>query len=332
MILDLNEAIESDTKKLLERYNQHDIYTYYLEEPYTGPANKYKSTIRPSYNLDKDPSLTFMIEESGSMVYSDWGLAKHGNCIDYAREYYKVRGITFSSLKELLKQIESDLDSLKLKTEIIPYLSKKRSIGYTIEPFGANDIRFWNQFHISISTLLRFNIKRVNNVFDKDSEIVQFYYRNNNPIYAYTRLGNFGESFQLYRPLAERDRKFRNNFQKNDDILFGYNQLTDEGDVLFITKSMKDVMSIAEEGYQVVGTPSEGYKINEFHIQDLKNRFERIIILYDNDTTGLDEGIKLAGRHGLENKFIPLEYCVKDYADLRKNDIITAKSFLKSLI
>ena len=55
--------------------------------------------------------------------------------------------------------------------------------------------------------------------------------------------------FKIYKPYADKYTKWRNNLTELD--IQGYKQLPKTGDILVITKSMKDVMCYTRWVYQL---------------------------------------------------------------------------------
>ena len=105
----------------------------------------------------------------------------------------------------------------------------------------------------------------------------------------------------------------------------GWKQLPEKGDELIITKSLKDVMSIDSIlGIPAVSLQSEGTKPKPHIIQELKNRFKTIYLLYDNDfdkekNWGQIFAKELYKEFDMINLMIPSEFESKDFSDLVKN-------------
>jgi DNA primase len=89
------------------------------------------------------------------------------------------------------------------------------------------------------------------------------------------------DSFKAYLPLETGEKKWVSNASK--DILQGYEQLPKEGDHLIITKSLKDVMVLYELGFNAVAVQGETSYPDETVMEELKQRFSKIVVLFDND-------------------------------------------------
>ena len=133
-------------------------------------------------------------------------------------------------------------------------------------------------------------------------------------MYAYKVYNNF----KIYRPLADKYTKWRNNLTEYD--IQGYAQLPKKGDVLFITKSMKDVMCLYEMGIPAISPSSESTFIPNDILESLKKRFKRIIILFDRDPAGVRYSRKISLKMNLEAMFIHKKYNAKDVSDAIKTN------------
>ena len=131
--------------------------------------------------------------------------------------------------------------------------------------------------------------------------------------------------FKIYRPLADKYTKWRNNLTELD--IQGYKQLPKTGDILIITKSMKDVMCLYEMGIAAISPSSESTFIPDKVLKQLKKRFKRII--FDRDQAGVKYLRKISLKTGLEGMLIHKKYKAKDISDaIKVNGFETIKKWL----
>ena len=88
-------------------------------------------------------------------------------------------------------------------------------------------------------------------------------------------------------------------------ILECWEQLTEKGEVLILTKSRKDVMALYECGFNAVACKSESSLVSNNAISLLKKRFNHIIIFYDNDEAGQTYSKKLSKKYSLNSIELP---------------------------
>ena len=100
----------------------------------------------------------------------------------------------------------------------------------------------------------------------------------------------------------------------------GYDQLPKKGKLLVITKSMKDVMCLYSCGIIACAPNSENLFIPDTMLEELKSRFESIVVFYDNDRPGLYNMAKIRHAHPeLVYVSIPKEFGSKDISDFYKD-------------
>jgi hypothetical protein len=98
----------------------------------------------------------------------------------------------------------------------------------------------------------------------------------------------------------------------------GYHLLPKTGaEVLFITKSYKDCGAFWNCGFHAIAPNTEQAFLPTEYVYKLKNRFNRIILYFDNDTVGIVRGKKFAEEFQLEYYHNPIGM-EKDPTDLIK--------------
>ena len=93
----------------------------------------------------------------------------------------------------------------------------------------------------------------------------------------------------------------------------GLSKLPERGDILCITKSMKDIAVYHEIGIPAIAPQSEHILLSEEVMADLYSRFDFIFTNFDNDETGKALAEKYDEKYGLHSVFLdefkdPFEY------------------------
>lgn len=303
---------------ILSKVTEYDIYAKYIGQFKVGMI--YNSPFRK----DKNPSFgIYYSKRTKQLLFKDHGTGECGNVIKF---------VSLFTGKTEYNDILSDIvDNLNITNNIKLVSSKQyippteTVIGVVRQEFTDVDINYWKQFNISINTLKKFNVNSIK--YYLCNGIVKGTYKRENPMYAYKVYNNF----KIYRPLADKYTKWRNNLTDYD--IQGYEQLPQKGDILFITKSMKDVMCLHEMGYPAVSPSSESTFLPKDVLEQLKTRFKRIIILFDRDTAGVKRSRKLSRETGLEAMFINKKFKAKDVSDaVKANSFEEIKNWLNETI
>lgn len=303
---------------ILSKVTEHDIYAKYIGQFKVGMI--YNSPFRK----DKNPSFgIYYSKRTKQLLFKDHGTGECGNVIKF---------VSLFTGKTEYNDILSDIvDKLNItnNTKLVSskqYIQPTETvIGVVRQEFTDVDINYWKQFNISINTLKKFNVNSIK--YYLCNGIVKGTYKRENPMYAYKVYNNF----KIYRPLADKYTKWRNNLTDYD--IQGYEQLPQKGDILFITKSMKDVMCLHEMGIPAVSPSSESTFLPKDVLEQLKTRFKRIIILFDRDVAGVKRSRKLSQETGLEAMFINKKFKAKDVSDaVKANSFEEIKNWLNETI
>ncbi|UVX35343.1 MAG: CHC2 zinc finger protein [Bacteriophage sp.] len=303
---------------ILSKATEYDIYAKYIGQFKVGMI--YNSPFRK----DKNPSFgIYYSKRTKQLLFKDHGTGECGNVIKFVSLF---TGKT--EYNDILSDIVDKLNitnNTKLVSSKQYILPTETVIGVVRQEFTDVDINYWKQFNISINTLKKFNVNSIK--YYLCNGIVKGTYKRENPMYAYKVYNNF----KIYRPLADKYTKWRNNLTDYD--IQGYEQLPQKGDILFITKSMKDVMCLHEMGYPAVSPSSESTFLPKDVLEQLKTRFKRIIILFDRDVAGVKRSRKLSRETGLEAMFINKKFKAKDVSDaVKANSFEEIKNWLNETI
>ena len=303
---------------ILSRVTEYDIYAHYLGQFKVGMI--YNSPFRK----DKNPSFgIFYSKRTKQLLFKDHGTGDCGNVIKFVSLY---TGIT--NYNDILLDI---VDKLKITSDTKLVSSKQyiasteTVIGVVRQDFTAEDINYWSQFNICIDTLKKFNVNSIK--YYLCNGIVKGIYKKENPMYAYKVYNNF----KIYRPLADKYTKWRNNLGQYD--IQGFKQLPKTDNLLIITKSLKDVMCLYEMGISAISPASESTFIPDDVLDNLKKRFKHILICFDRDTSGIKYLRKISLKTGLKPLLVHKKWKAKDISDaIKLNGFENIKNWLYEAI
>ena len=301
---------------ILERLTGLEIFKFY--NPDVSLVKDFCSDLR----RDKTPSCRVQLWE-GVFFYKDFATGDSYNCFGYVMKKFGC------SYAEALKIIDRDFNlglsnakiavkpvRKEIKEEVKEVKKKRKVITWIKRGFNTQDRDIWKVWGISIQTLIYFDVVPIK-AFFVDGE------RTNttsiSPAYLYKLFGRA----KIYRPLeAVGARKWRSNTYKTD--IQGWKQLPQKGRLLILTSSLKDVMVLYEMGYNAIALHTESEVPNEDMMQVLKQRFDKIIVLYDNDWNkeknwGQIGAQKIVNKYNLKNVMIPSQYQSSDPTDLVYN-------------
>lgn len=309
-------------KDLLDKVDDYTIYSYYL-----GDFKPGKLMNSPLRNDDKMPSFAIFSTKNGTLLFKDHGTGIAGNALKFMKLY---RGIqTRDELeRELLRIVRKYNPEQNIKTAKYMRLvsSGVADIGIVRQPFTEVDKQYWKQFHISIDTLKKFNVFSIK--YFLCNRVVRGTYKDTNPMYAY----KVYDKFKIYRPLASKYTKWRTNLTNLH--IQGLAELPEAGgNLLIITKSLKDVMCLYEMGFNAISPSSETTFIPENILKSLKSKWKHIVILYDRDKTGMLKSREYSKQYKLNPIFIHRKFKAKDVSDaVRDNGFFAIKEWLTKTV
>lgn len=296
---------------ILTHVTQEQIYSHYIGEEITSGI-KINSPLRD----DNVPSFGFYYrrDNSGVLMFNDLATKDCGDCFIFVGKYYDLK------FKDVLYKIAFDfgLSDMEISAEKQQFIQAKRVVQKEVVKIGIKsrkwklvDKEYWSSFGISKETLIKYNVVPITHVFYNENPV-----KTDLLAYAYIEYKDNEISYKIYQPLS-KDYKWMNN--ANYTVHQGYTQLPEKGDLLIITKSLKDVMSIHDVmGITAIGLQSESVMMKDTVMNEYKSRFKQVVCLFDNDKAGKKLSKEFTEEYGIVHFFMPEYPNVTDFSDLVK--------------
>ena len=304
------------TKELiLSRFSEEQLMEYYLHIPVK------KGLFRSPLRRDKQPTCSFYRNKSGTLIFKDFATGQHLNIFDVVQSIFKCD--YFEALRIIANDFgivrDNALHKNPGKINLNPIKIKDKEISkiqIEVQEFTDSELKWWGKYGISKDILKRFNVYSCKHVFLNDQLFAES--QQHCPIFGY--YGKKYQGLELWRCYFPKRTSFRFITNWPSKKIQGYDQLPKKGKLLVITKSMKDSMCLYSCGITACAPNSENLFIPDKVLEDLKNRFENIVVLYDNDRPGLYNMAKIRKEHPeLTYVFIPKRYGSKDISDFYKD-------------
>ena len=304
------------TKELiLSRLSEEQLMEYYLHLPVK------KGLFRSPLRRDKQPTCSFYRNKSGTLIFKDFATGQHLNVFDVVQSIFKCD--YFESLRIIANDFgivrDSALRKNPGKINLNPIKIKDKEISkiqIEVQEFTDSELKWWGKYGISKDILRRFDVYSCKHVFLNDQLFAKS--QQHCPIFGY--YGKKYQGLELWRCYFPKRTSFRFITNWPSKKIQGYDQLPKKGKLLVITKSMKDSMCLYSCGITACAPNSENLFIPDKVLEDLKNRFKNIVVLYDNDRPGLYNMAKIRKEHPeLTYVFIPKKYGSKDISDFYKD-------------
>lgn len=318
-----------DLDDILRSVREIDILSYYLGISYIPCV--INSPLRP----DKNPSFGLYSHNGKKIRFTDLANGDRGDTFDLLSQKWKLSfNETLSKIKNDLKYIGnqeiSKVNSLN-SSKSTKTFNFDTTLECKIREWREYDLEYWQQFGISLPWLKFGDIYPISHIIITKVKSV-YNIPADKYAYSYVERKDGKVSLKIYQPFNE-DFKWSN---KHDSSVWDlWTKLPDEGDKLIITSSRKDALSIWENtGIPCLSLQAESNMPKKHVVNQLKDRFKNIYVLYDNDfdsevNKGRILGKRLADEHNLKQIEIPDKYMSKDSSDLYKN---CGKKLLRKVI
>ena len=289
---------------LLNKVSGFDILNHYLKPYHQNGALRNGKNISNPFLPEKQKTPSFNIFDAGANEwrYKDFATDDSGDCFDLVMKLFNL------SFPESLEKINSDLylllDSDTRPNRVrVPSKPVRANFSIKDRSFSQPELNYWLQYGITEETLQKFNVKALLEFHTLNKEGQNYTVKSNSVkfIFAYDNI----DWVKIYKPKDEKQFRFQYLGIKAPDFIFGWNQLPEKGESVFITGGEKDVMSLFSKGFPAIALNSETASLNKHISDDLKTRFTKVIILYDNDETGLKQSERLAIEHNLNRLILP---------------------------
>ena len=314
-------------KEVLERVDEYSLYCFYIGYRITINGRQ-KSPLRGGPDTDSVASFGVYERKSkrqgedypNEFLWKDLGMKgeNFGDIFTFVQKLYNLE-----SRLEAVWKIASDfnlegnytacpliLEKEQLKIPKLKLVVESRS-------FNSRDFAYWQQFNVDSYILDKFCCTAVK-AFKYEG--LENSVTTPEQAYAY-RIYN---RYQIYQPFAPREFKFRNDLLEY--YIPGWLQLENR-DLCIITKAFKDIMSLYSFDYTAVSPKGENIMLPARAIEELKKRYKRVIVLFDND------GKHNGDLYPFEKIFVPIQTGTKDITDYCKAyGPESAKTLLKTLI
>ena len=301
-------------QNILKRVDEYSIFKSYchnfneIDKPFVSELRK------------EDIPSCRIIYSRGRLWYKDFGEAdKMVDCFGYIMKKYSLNfiqalGVVNTDFNLGLQQGEILKPSLNLiGLPDKPEYKEKSPVKLKVKnrEWTKGDVDFWRgNFHIEKETLDIYNTAPVKYFFVNDTFI-------NAPKLCYASLIDMEDSEPIYKIYSPFDKthKWISNCKANHYL--GYNQLPWLGEILIVTKSLKDVMELYQFGYNSIAPQSESQLPTDEFIRKLYKRFNKIIVFFDNDVAGIKGAERISTTYNLPMIMLPQD-TAKDISDYVK--------------
>ena len=295
----------------LEQVPREWVFEYYLnlKEKLTGQDVKMLSAFNAK---DKVPSMFVYFDvASGFYKFKDFSSGYQGDCIELVKHLFNLSGRGQATNKILLDYQLFLRNNTTYTPEAAMFHDKYKVVDYEMRHWTNFDQTYWMSFKLGSGMLDRYNVVPLAfftmSKTEQDGSITSHIFRKSH-IYGYFR--NDGSLYKIYMPKSTQKK-----FIKVENYIQGTDQLRYDCKYLIITSSLKDLMAFNKLGIsniEAIAPDSENTMIGEKAIGELKLKYHKIVVLFDNDDPGIKAAQRYSDMYGFSYILLPME---KDLSD-----------------
>jgi hypothetical protein len=276
-----------------------------LKEKLIGQDIKIKSLFN---SKERTPSMCIYYD--GKVYkFKDFSTGKGGSAIDLIKDinqlsFHKASQLVIENYNDFVLHNNGGYDLGEFKQQ-----SKYKVTSHKLRNWTTQDQYFWTQFNIGSKLLDEYTVKPLEYYcMTKDDKNLCI-----KGLYLYGYFKKDGTLYKIYQPKT-LDKKFI----KVTDYVQGSEQLSNHS-FLLITSSLKDIMSLKslKLNIDIVAPDSENTMLRKDLMEHYIEKYNKIIILFDNDLPGIASMAKYKEHYpSIEMAVLPMS---KDPSDSIKD-------------
>jgi len=327
----IDDYIPLNMVEILMRVTQEEIFHITIGE-IPDINKKYISPIR-----DDRIGECFFNYYNGKLYFIDFANSKtHMDCFGIIQDKYNIsltKTLIFvnNHFKLGLNGIGTPVDIKFKPQDIVKEVKPYIDIIYKIKPYNKADIAYWNNYGINKENLIEDGILSVLwYKFYSNRVKREIIIRPKSLSFIYTE---FFPKVKIYSPFEKKTNgKWIANVTQND--IGNIKNLPILAKKLIITKSYKDNRVLRNHGVLSIWFQNEGMLPDDKYLYNLGKRFDKIIVLFDNDKAGIIAAKKITQEINsrLPNTAryvsVPIKAGVKDPSDLYKHNRFELINFI----
>ena len=284
-------------------------------------VNEIPCVINSPLRRDTHPSFGLYSNDGKRIYWVDLATKERGGIYDLLSQMWHC------GYKEVLVRIQKDIRKFIGESQVKSYsfgaiqdIDTHRSnneIGCRVREWRDYDLKYWASYGISLEWLEYAEVYPISHKIIKSGNN-RYVFGADKYAYAYVEHKDDKVTLKIYQPFNKNGYKWSNKHDRS--VISLWTKIPESGERVVICSSLKDALCLwANTGIPAIAVQGEGYGISDTAISELRRRFTKVYILFDNDDAGLSDGKKLAEQTGFINIILPPFDGGKDISDMYKS-------------
>ena len=272
------------------------------------------------FREDKNPSFCFFSPDGNRIFYKDFGTGEAGNLINFLCKYWNC---TFRDTINRLADLLISKNNVNISKTALKILTSKEIVTKTklqvvTRPWRDYDLEYWKSYGVEKKWLKYAEIYPISYeiiVKQTDTKESKYIFPTDKYAYCFVERKEGNLQLKIYQPYSQH--KWCSKMDRS--VIGMWTKIPEEGDKVVICSSLKDALCLSCQMHiPALCLQGEGYSMSDTAIKELKRRYKKVYILFDNDKAGLVDGENLANKTGFINLVLPQFEGGKDLSDLYK--------------
>lgn len=300
-------------EELLSKVNEISIAAKYLN------ISEVPCVINSPLREDNRPSFGLYTPDGHKVRYIDYATGERGGIFDLLSKLWNI------PYDEVLERVSNDFLNYETTGRITTKTSEgspkivirekvKSQIEIKIRNWRKHDQEYWESYGISLNWLEYADVYPISHkIITKRGK--RYTFGADKYAYAFIERKEGNISIKIYQPFNKNGFKWCTS--TDSSVISLWTKVPTSGNEICICSSLKDALCLwSNTGIPCLATQGEGYSMSDTAIGELKKRFKKVYILFDNDKAGLIDGEKLSKQTGFTNIVLPKFEGGKDISDL----------------
>lgn len=319
----VSQGIYSGVKEdILKKISEAEIASMYIPQ-----LKEIPSVVSSPLRRDEHPSFRVYSPDGTKVRFYDYATGESGGIIDLVMRLFncsftqaleRIDLDTTNRKASLPIQSSQDCGKIKIRSECLAFQIRSQR-----REWEEYDFEYWDSYGVPKNWLLYADIYPISYIFIVSETGYIKTLKADKYAYTFIERKDGRVTEKVYQPFNKEGMKWRSGHDASVWDL--WTKLPEKGEMCIITSSRKDALCIwAQTGIPSVSLQSETTNIKPQVLEELKSRFKKVFVLYDNDfesdiNHGRIDGIKIADAFNIEQIEIPSGYKSKDVSDLYHN-------------
>ena len=309
--------ISMTLEELRQYVSDEEVLMHYLN------ISKVPCIINSPLREDINPSFSLYSKDGITIKWIDFATKESGSIYDLLMKLWKlplkaVIDKVFQDFKNNFIQSSNNV-SYNKNNRILTKDRKKimnyKKIECKSREWKDYDLKYWSDYGIDITWLKYAEVYPISHkIVYKDDK--RYVLGADKYAYAFVEHKENHTTIKIYQPF---NKKYKWSNSHDGSVISLWTKIPKEGERICICSSLKDALCLwANTGIPAIAVQGEGYSLSSTACKELRRRFKKIYILFDNDKPGLEDGKKLSEQTGFINLTLPQFDGGKDISDLYK--------------